>query len=111
MHVEQPLPEPVEEAAYYVVSEALANTAKHAQASVVKVELDTHDSVLQLAIRDNGIGGADLSAGSGLVGLSDRIEVLGGTFQVTSPAGKGTTLLIEIPLDGQSSSVSPERSS
>ncbi|MDT4910483.1 MAG: hypothetical protein QOI69_3724, partial [Pseudonocardiales bacterium] len=56
-------------------------------------------------------GGADLSAGSGLVGLSDRIEVLGGTFQVTSPAGKGTTLLIEIPLDGQSSSVSPERSS
>jgi signal transduction histidine kinase len=111
MHVEQPLPEPVEAAAYYVVSEALANTAKHAQASVVNVELDTHDSVLQLAIRDNGIGGADLSAGSGLVGLSDRIEVLGGTFQVTSPAGKGTTLLIEIPLDGQSSSVSPERSS
>jgi signal transduction histidine kinase len=97
LHVERRLPERVEVATYYVVSEALTNATKHARASVVKVELDTHDAILQLAIRDDGIGGADLSQGSGLVGLSDRIEALGGTLQVTSPAGSGTTLLIEVP--------------
>ena len=108
LDAEQRLPEPVEAAAYYVVSEALTNAAKHAHASVVNVELDTHDANLQLAIRDDGIGGADLSGGSGLVGLSDRIEALGGTLQVTSPAGTGTTLLIEVPLGVQSGAVSPE---
>jgi signal transduction histidine kinase len=56
---------------------------------------------LQLAIRDDGIGGADPGRGSGLVGLSDRIEALGGTLQVSSPAGNGTTLLIDVPLDGR----------
>jgi signal transduction histidine kinase len=61
-----------------------------------------------LAIRDDGIGGADLNRGSGLVGLSDRIEALGGTLQVTSPAGSGTTLLIEVPLGAQSTAVSLE---
>jgi signal transduction histidine kinase len=91
-----------------VVSEALTNAAKHASASVVNVELATHDAVLQLAIRDDGIGGADPGQGSGLVGLSDRIEALGGTLQVTSPAGGGTTLLIEVPFQGHSSAVSPE---
>jgi signal transduction histidine kinase len=94
------LPEHVEVAAYYAVSEALANAAKHAKASVVYVELDTPDAILQLAIRDDGIGGADPAQGSGLVGLSDRIEALGGTLQVTSPTGSGTTLLIEIPVEG-----------
>jgi signal transduction histidine kinase len=98
LHTEQRLPEPVEVAAYYVVSEALANAAKHAQASVVKVELRTHDARLQLAIQDDGIGGADVNHGSGLLGLRDRIEALGGTQLLTSPAGRGTTLLIEIPL-------------
>jgi signal transduction histidine kinase len=107
LRAEGRLPEPVEVAAYYVVSEALTNAAKHAHASVVRVELDTHDAILQLAIRDDGIGGADLR-GSGLVGLSDRIEALGGTLQVTSPAGKGTILLIDVPLGAQSSAVSPE---
>jgi signal transduction histidine kinase len=63
---------------------------------------------MQLAIRDDGIGGADPRQGSGLVGLSDRIEALGGTLQVSSPAGGGTTLLIEVPLQGHSSAVSPE---
>jgi signal transduction histidine kinase len=96
------LPEPVEVAAYYVVSEAVTNAAKHAHASVVRVALDTPDGILQLAIRDDGVGGADLSQGSGLVGLSDRIEALGGTLQVTSPIGNGTTLLIEVPLDSRS---------
>jgi signal transduction histidine kinase len=81
-----------------VLSEALTNAAKHAHASVVNVELRAHDDILRLAIRDDGIGGADLNQGSGLVGLSDRIEALGGTLLVTSPAGRGTTLLIEVPL-------------
>ena len=93
------LPERVEVAAYYAVSEALTNAAKHAHASAVHVELDTPGPVLQLAIRDDGIGGADPANGSGLVGLSDRIEALGGTLEVTSPAGSGTTLLIEIPAE------------
>jgi len=108
LHSERRLPEPVEVAAYYVVSEALTNAAKHAHASVVNVELDAHDEILQLAIRDDGVGGADPGQGSGLVGLSDRVEALGGTPQVTSPAGSGTTLLIEVPLEGQSSAESPE---
>jgi signal transduction histidine kinase len=104
LHPKRRLPGRVEVAAYYVASEALTNAAKHARASVVNVELDTHDAILQLAIRDDGIGGADPDQGSGLVGLSDRIEALGGTLQVTSPAGNGTTLLIEVPLEGQQTS-------
>jgi signal transduction histidine kinase len=90
------LPDQVEVAAYYAVSEALANTVKHARARAVQVELDTPDTVVRLAIRDDGIGGADPARGSGLTGLRDRIEALGGTLDVTSPAGGGTTLLIEI---------------
>jgi signal transduction histidine kinase len=66
----------------------------------VKVELDAHDAILQLAIRDDGLGGADPSRGSGLVGLSDRIKALGSTLEVTSPTGSGTTLLIELPVKG-----------
>jgi signal transduction histidine kinase len=93
------LPGHVEVAAYYVVSEALTNAAKHAQASVVHVELDVHDATIRLAIRDDGVGGADPGRGSGLIGLSDRILALGGTFQIISPAGGGTTLLIEVPAD------------
>jgi signal transduction histidine kinase len=108
LHTERRLAEPVEVAAYYVVSEALTNAAKHAHASVVQVEVETQDATLQLAIRDDGIGGADLGQGSGLLGLSDRIEALGGTLQVTSPTGKGTTLLVRIPLEGPGSIVSPE---
>jgi signal transduction histidine kinase len=92
------LPDQVEVAAYYVVSEALTNAAKHAGASVVQVELDAPDATLRLAIRDDGIGGADPAQGSGLVGLRDRIEAVGGTFDVTSPASGGTALLIEIPV-------------
>ncbi|MFC5262428.1 GAF domain-containing sensor histidine kinase [Kribbella qitaiheensis] len=108
LHTDRRLAEPVEVAAYYVVSEALTNAAKHAHASVVQVEVDTQDATLQLAIRDDGIGGADLGQGSGLLGLSDRIEALGGTLQVTSPAGNGTTVLVKIPLEGPASIVSPE---
>jgi signal transduction histidine kinase len=107
MRAERRLSEHVEVAAYYAMSEALTNTAKHAHASVVHVELEARDSTLRLAIRDDGIGGADSRQGSGLVGLSDRVEALGGTLEVTSPAGNGTTLLIEIPLDGQSNAGAP----
>jgi signal transduction histidine kinase len=98
LRLDRRLPEPVEVAAYYVASEALTNAAKHAEASLVKLEVEAHEAMVQLAVRDDGIGGADLDKGSGLVGLRDRIEALGGTLQVTSPAGAGTTLLIEIPL-------------
>jgi signal transduction histidine kinase len=95
---ERRLPGPVEVAAYYAVSEALANAAKHARASAVHVELDVPGATLRLAIRDDGIGGADPARGSGLTGLSDRVEAVGGTLEVTSPADGGTTLLIEIPV-------------
>ena len=98
LRVERRLPDPVEVAAYYAVSEALANAAKHARASVVHVEVDALDATLRLTIRDDGIGGADPARGSGLTGLRDRIEAVGGTFNVTSPDGGGTTLLIEIPV-------------
>jgi signal transduction histidine kinase len=102
LHCQRRLPKPVEVATYYVVSEGLANAAKHAHASVVTVQLDTRDTIMRLVIRDDGIGGADPGRGSGLLGLSDRIEALGGTVEVTSPAGKGTTLLIELPFEDQS---------
>jgi signal transduction histidine kinase len=96
------LPAHVEVAAYYAVSEALTNAAKHARASAVHVELDIPGPILQMTIRDDGIGGADPANGSGLLGLTDRIEALGGTLEVSSPAGRGTTLLIEIPAGDQS---------
>jgi signal transduction histidine kinase len=101
LHADRRLPERIQVAAYYVVSEALTNATKHARASVVNIELGTHDEIMELAIRDDGIGGADLSRGSGLVGLSDRVEALGGRFKVSSPPGSGTTLLIEVPLEDQ----------
>ncbi len=101
------LPEHVEVAAYYAVSEALTNAAKHAHASAVHVELDIPGAILQLAIRDDGIGGADPAHGSGIAGLSDRIEALGGTLEITSPTGSGTTLLIKIPAEDPISPQSP----
>jgi signal transduction histidine kinase len=109
LHAQRRLPKPVEVAVYYVVSEALTNTTKHADASVVNVELDTRGAILRLTIRDDGIGGADVGRGTGLLGLSDRIEALGGTFEVTSPAGNGTVLLIQVPIDDQGSAVPPKR--
>jgi signal transduction histidine kinase len=87
----------VEVAAYYVISEALTNVAKHAHASLVHVDVDAEDSVLHVEIRDNGIGGAAPEKGSGLVGLRDRVEAVGGTIDIVSPAGNGTSLLVEIP--------------
>jgi signal transduction histidine kinase len=95
------LPEPVEVAAYYVVSEALTNAAKHARASVARVDARAADGGLHISIRDDGIGGADAGRGSGLLGLTDRVEALGGTIAVSSPAGRGTALLVELPGTGQ----------
>jgi signal transduction histidine kinase len=99
VRTETRLPEPVEVAAYYIVSEALTNTAKHARASVVRVAVDVHDGVLELSVRDDGSGGADPVRGSGLIGLTDRVDALGGTIDVASPAGRGTTLRVTLPLE------------
>jgi signal transduction histidine kinase len=91
------LPEQVEAGAYYVVAEALANVAKHAGASQAAVELSAVNGVLVLSVRDDGVGGADPSRGSGLRGLVDRVQALGGTLEVESPPGGGTVLRAEIP--------------
>jgi signal transduction histidine kinase len=99
LRVDRRLPERIEVAAYYVVSEALTNAAKHAHASVVEVELEADDATVRLSIRDDGVGGADPTRGSGLVGLRDRIEALGGKIQVASPAGSGTSVVVQIPID------------
>jgi signal transduction histidine kinase len=93
------LPERVEVTAYFVVAEALANAAKHANATAVRVDVDRADGLVRLAIRDDGVGGADPSRGSGLVGLKDRVEASGGTLWVDSPPGHGTSLLVELPVE------------
>ena len=98
VRTEPRLPERVEVAAYYVIAEALTNAAKHANASVIQVDADATDQVLRLRVRDDGAGGADPIRGSGLVGLKDRVEALGGTITVQSPAGAGTSLHAELPL-------------
>jgi signal transduction histidine kinase len=92
------LPEQVELAAYYVVAEALTNAARHADATSVDVEVDAGATVLHVRVRDDGRGGADGSRGSGLVGLKDRVETLGGRISVHSPPGSGTELAIDLPL-------------
>ena len=101
LRAEGRLPEPVEVAAYYVVSEALTNAAKHARASKVHVNVDVRGRSLRAAVRDDGDGGADLNRGSGLLGLKDRAEAIGGTIYVESPRGEGTQLVAELPLDHQ----------
>ena len=92
-------PEQVEVAAYYAVAEALTNAAKHAQASAAEVEVAAGDGVLQVCVRDDGSGGADFGHGSGLVGLKDRIEALGGRIWLHSPPGAGTVVQIVLPVD------------
>jgi signal transduction histidine kinase len=92
------LPEQVEVAVYYVASEAITNAAKHACASLVHIDLEVQDSVLRLAVQDDGTGGADPDHGSGLVGLRDRVEAIGGDLELTSPPGEGTSLRVTIPV-------------
>ena len=92
------LPEHVEVASYYVVSEALTNAAKHARASELRVDAETENGVVRLSISDDGVGGADPTAGSGLVGLRDRVEALGGGVSISSTPGEGTALHATIPI-------------
>ena len=97
--VDRRLPESAEVAAYYVVAEALTNAAKHARASQVTVRAEAGDANLHLSIRDDGIGGADSAKGSGLTGLIDRVEAVGGKMAISSRPGSGTSLLVEIPVE------------
>ncbi len=90
--------ESVEVAAYYFVAETLTNTTKHAEASRIDVTVELRDGSLWVSVRDDGVGGADPARGSGLVGLTDRIEVFGGTMKLDSPTGGGTTLVAQLPL-------------
>jgi signal transduction histidine kinase len=91
------LPEPVEAAAYYIVAEALANAAKYASADTVSVTVERQNGLARIEIADDGVGGADPTKGSGLRGLCDRVEALGGTLAVESAPGIGTRLRAEIP--------------
>jgi signal transduction histidine kinase len=93
------LPEPLEATIYYVTAEALTNALKHAHPTRVHVDLCTDDKAVRVSIYDDGAGGADLRGGSGLIGLRDRVEALGGRMQIESPIGEGTSLLVTIPLD------------
>jgi len=95
---EHRLPDKIEVAAYYVTAEALTNAAKHAGASHVQVDLRAEEDALRLSICDDGVGGAHPSGGSGLVGIKDRIEALGGWIEVKSSPGDGTQLDVEVPL-------------
>jgi len=93
------LPEPLEAVAYFIVSEALTNAAKHSNAAAVVVDVEENDHVLRISVQDDGIGGADFGGGSGLVGLKDRVEALGGRISLESPPGAGTSVNAELPTD------------
>jgi signal transduction histidine kinase len=97
INTQAPMPEQVESAGYYVVAEAITNAAKHAEAREVHVTLEEQDGMLKVSIRDDGVGGADPSGGSGLTGLRDRVEALGGRLSIASPPGKGTLIVASIP--------------
>jgi len=98
VELDERLPAPVEAAAYYIASEALTNVEKHAHANVVQLIASHDDSVLTLEVRDDGIGGADADRGSGILGLTDRAEALGGTISITSAPHGGTTLSVRLPI-------------
>ena len=91
------LPEPLEVAVYYVVSESLANIGKHAQASRVSVDVTRSSSGVVVEVVDDGVGGAAIDAGSGLSGLADRVDALGGRLQVWAPDDGGTGVRAELP--------------
>src|SRR6201993_2812634 len=99
LNLGQRLAEHVEAAGYYIASEAITNVAKHARASFIDMRVDGWDGALTLSISDDGVGGADPSRGSGLIGLHDRVEALGGTIMILSPSGQGTPLHVQLPAD------------
>ncbi len=92
-------PEPAEAAAYYIVSEALTNIAKHAHASSARVSVTDTETGLLIEVSDDGVGGAEPTRGGGLQGLEDRTAAIGGTISIKSPLGAGTRLVAEIPCD------------
>jgi signal transduction histidine kinase len=91
-------PRPIETAVYYVVSEALTNAAKHSGAGSLTVAVSSRDGIVHATIADDGEGGAAAADGSGITGLADRVEALGGRFTLDSPPGRGTTISIELPI-------------
>ena len=97
MSLDERLPAPVEAAAYYIASEALTNVAKHAHANVVQLTAAHDNGILTLEVRDDGVGGVDTGLGSGILGLTDRVEALGGTISIASPPHGGTTLSVRLP--------------
>jgi signal transduction histidine kinase len=97
LELERRISESAEVAAYYVVAEAMTNTTRHARASGMDIDVRVDGGKLVLSIRDDGVGGADTSNGSGLIGLIDRVEALGGNLRIASPSGGGTALHITIP--------------
>jgi signal transduction histidine kinase len=97
IRTEAQLTEAAQAAGYYVVAEAVTNAAKHASASEVRVTLEDRDGMLRVSVGDDGVGGADPNRGSGLTGLRDRVEALGGRLEITSAPGGGTLLVAEIP--------------
>jgi signal transduction histidine kinase len=99
IEIDRRFPLPVEVATYHLVAEAITNTAKHALATRLHVSLQERDEVLAIAVRDDGVGGADPQVGSGLIGMRDLVEALGGTMEVVSPPDAGTEVLITLPGD------------
>ena len=100
--LDERLPVPIELAAYFVASEGLANIGKYAEASHATIRVSRADALAIIAIADDGIGGADAAAGSGLRGLADRVEAVGGRLRVVSPVDGGTVLVAEMPCEGRS---------
>ena len=100
LRVEDRLPDQVEISAYYIVAEALTNAIKHSGASEVRVRVEAErvEGALRLEVADDGVGGAEFSGGTGLMGLKDRVEALGGRIDLHSPRGGGTTLRVVLPL-------------
>ncbi|MCU1616617.1 MAG: histidine kinase, partial [Frankiales bacterium] len=105
--IDRRLPEPIELAAYYVVAEAITNAAKHSSATVVDVHVPDGGGALHVRVQDDGRGGADLTRGTGLVGLTDRVEALGGRLALHSPPGAGTTIQMDLPLTAPAAAGSP----
>jgi signal transduction histidine kinase len=95
---QQRLPEQVEVSVYYIVAEALTNAAKHARAATVSIRAEVTGPWLRVEVTDDGTGGAEVGGGTGLVGLKDRVEALGGRLRLNSPAGGGTSLIAELPI-------------
>jgi signal transduction histidine kinase len=99
--IEERLPDPVEISAYYIVAEALTNAAKHSEASVITVsaEVEQVDGTVRVKVADDGVGGAEFSGGTGLLGLKDRVDALSGRIDLHSPPGGGATLRVTLPLN------------